>query len=175
MRYAWSLATDETRRKFVAGLGGGPVRDAVTAVRASIVAETRGEFLRARRSSTESSATPERLHRLLACHRSSITQNLTIPFGSHRTLAKLPLSWSSLPTGRRTLRRLYVPVGTTAGRASAVLERSEYMPALTAPQLHDQLVRGDEHGVGAPEIVAQLAVSTQKISKARTRYSWDVL
>jgi hypothetical protein len=41
MRYAWSLATDETRRKFVAGLGGGPVRDTVTAVRASIVAETR--------------------------------------------------------------------------------------------------------------------------------------
>jgi hypothetical protein len=39
-----------------------------------------------------------------------------------------------LPTGkyRRTLRRLYVLVGATAGRASAVLERSEDMLAQIA-------------------------------------------
>ena len=41
--YAWSHATDGTRRRFVAVLGVGPVRDAVTAVRAAIVAETRSK------------------------------------------------------------------------------------------------------------------------------------
>jgi hypothetical protein len=39
--YAWSHATDESRRRFVAVLGVGPVQDAVTAVRTSIVAEQR--------------------------------------------------------------------------------------------------------------------------------------
>ena len=39
--YAWSHATDGTRRKFVAVLGVGPIQDAVAAVRASIVAESR--------------------------------------------------------------------------------------------------------------------------------------
>ena len=39
--YAWSHATDGPRRKFVAVLGIGPVQDAATAVRASIVAESR--------------------------------------------------------------------------------------------------------------------------------------
>jgi hypothetical protein len=39
--YAWSHATDGPRRRFVAVLGVGPIRDAVTAVRASIVAEHR--------------------------------------------------------------------------------------------------------------------------------------
>jgi hypothetical protein len=39
--YAWSHATDGPRRRFVAVLGVGPVQDAVTAVRASIVAENR--------------------------------------------------------------------------------------------------------------------------------------
>jgi hypothetical protein len=39
--YAWSYATEGTRRKFVAVLGVGPVQDAATAVRASIVAESR--------------------------------------------------------------------------------------------------------------------------------------
>lgn len=39
--YAWSHATDGTRRRFVAVLGVGPVQDAVTAVRAAIVAESR--------------------------------------------------------------------------------------------------------------------------------------
>ena len=37
--YSWSYATEGTRRRFVAVLGLGPVVDAVTAVRASIVAE----------------------------------------------------------------------------------------------------------------------------------------
>lgn len=36
--YAWSHATEGTRRRFYAVLGLGPVVDAVTAVRASIVA-----------------------------------------------------------------------------------------------------------------------------------------
>jgi len=39
--YAWSYATDGPRRRFVAVLGVGPVRDAVTAVRAAIVADSR--------------------------------------------------------------------------------------------------------------------------------------
>jgi hypothetical protein len=39
--YAWSYATEGLRRKFVAVLGAGPVRDAVTAVRASIATERR--------------------------------------------------------------------------------------------------------------------------------------
>lgn len=39
--YAWSHATDGPRRRFVAVLGVGPVRDAATAVRASIVADNR--------------------------------------------------------------------------------------------------------------------------------------
>ena len=39
--YAWSHATEGPRRRFVAVLGIGPVRDAVTAVRASIVAQSR--------------------------------------------------------------------------------------------------------------------------------------
>ena len=39
--YAWSHATDGARRRFVAVLGVGPVRDAVAAVQASIVAESR--------------------------------------------------------------------------------------------------------------------------------------
>jgi hypothetical protein len=39
--YAWSHATDGPRRRFVAVLGVGPVRDAATAVRAAIVAESR--------------------------------------------------------------------------------------------------------------------------------------
>jgi len=39
--YAWSHATNGPRRRFVAVLGVGPIRDAVTAVRASIVAEHR--------------------------------------------------------------------------------------------------------------------------------------
>jgi hypothetical protein len=43
-----------------------------------------------------------------------------------------------LPTGRykRTLRRLYVLVGATAGRANTVLERSEELVALR--ELPDQ-------------------------------------
>ena len=36
--YAWSYATEGTKRKFVAVLQAGPVTDAITAVRASIVA-----------------------------------------------------------------------------------------------------------------------------------------
>ena len=39
--YAWSYATDEPRRRFVAVLGVGPVRDALSAVQASIVADSR--------------------------------------------------------------------------------------------------------------------------------------
>jgi hypothetical protein len=39
--YAWSHATDGPRRRFVAVLGVGPIQDAVAAVRASIVAESR--------------------------------------------------------------------------------------------------------------------------------------
>jgi hypothetical protein len=39
--YVWSHATDGGRRKFVAVLGVGPVKDAVTAVQASIVAAER--------------------------------------------------------------------------------------------------------------------------------------
>jgi hypothetical protein len=39
--YAWSHATEGTTRRFVAVLGVGPVQDAVSAVRASIVAESR--------------------------------------------------------------------------------------------------------------------------------------
>jgi hypothetical protein len=39
--YAWSHVTDGSRRRFFAVLGIGPVRDAVTAVRASIAAEIR--------------------------------------------------------------------------------------------------------------------------------------
>ena len=35
--YAWSHATEGTKRRFVAVLGLGPVKDAVSAVRASIV------------------------------------------------------------------------------------------------------------------------------------------
>lgn len=37
--YAWSHATEGTRRRFVAVLGLGPVKDAVSAVRAAIVSE----------------------------------------------------------------------------------------------------------------------------------------
>lgn len=37
--YAWSYATEGERRKFVAVLEAGPVKDAVTAVRASIAAK----------------------------------------------------------------------------------------------------------------------------------------
>lgn len=36
--YAWSYATEGTKRKFVAVLGLGPVKDAIAAVRASIAA-----------------------------------------------------------------------------------------------------------------------------------------
>ncbi len=36
--YAWSYATEGTKRKFVAVLHAGPVTDAITAVRASIAA-----------------------------------------------------------------------------------------------------------------------------------------
>ena len=39
--YAWSYATEGDRRRFVTVLGIGPVQDALTAVRASIVAERR--------------------------------------------------------------------------------------------------------------------------------------
>lgn len=37
--YAWSYATEGERRRFVAVLEAGPVKDAVTAVRASIAAK----------------------------------------------------------------------------------------------------------------------------------------
>lgn len=36
-----------------------------------------------------------------------------------------------------------------------VLAAGEALAAPSAPQLHDQLVCGDEHRVGAPEVVAQ--------------------
>jgi hypothetical protein len=40
--YAWSYATEGTKRRYTAVLGIGPVVDAVTAVRAAIVSDARG-------------------------------------------------------------------------------------------------------------------------------------